>query len=152
MAQFEASVTFSSTVEAVYDFLIRPANALKISPPGAEMNVIDAPEIFVVGSRFEFELGGFGPPQRFVHEITTMDAPKGFTETLVEGPLPVWVHEHIIQASSNGVVELIDRVVFEPPGGFVGFLVTEDRILDSLQSGFAHRHREMERLLEEATQ
>ena len=149
MAEFEMSVEINRPAQIVFDFLVRPANLERISPPGAEMEFIDPPEVFAAGTVFEFHLGGFGPVQRIKHEITELQAPLRYVETLLKGPLQAWVHEHIIEPKSDSEVVVIDRIEFEPPGGFVGFLVNEDKILHSLRKGFAHRHRELKRLLEQ---
>jgi hypothetical protein len=37
------------------------------------------------------------------------------------------------------LVTLINRIEFEPPGGLLGFLVTEDKILETLDDGFDFR-------------
>jgi ligand-binding SRPBCC domain-containing protein len=149
MAKFEVTVSLRTTVEAVFDFLARPANSVKISPPEASLQIIEAPDRFELGSRFEFLLGGFGPPQRILHEISHFEPPRRITETLVRGPLESWVHHHLIEDEGSGKVAVIDRVEFEPPGGFVGMLVTEEMILQSLETGFEHRHREIRKLLEQ---
>jgi ligand-binding SRPBCC domain-containing protein len=96
-----------------------------------------------------FNLGGFGPVQRITHEITEVVHPTRYIERAVKGPLPHWIHEHIVEPQDGATVIVIDRIEFEPPGGFIGFLVNEEKILESLQKGFEHRHRELKRLLEQ---
>jgi len=149
MAQFEVTVSLRSTVEAAFDFLSLPANSVKISPPDANLQIVEAPARFELGSRFEFLLGGFGPPQKILHEISLFEPPRRITETLVRGPLESWVHHHIVEDEGGGRIAVIDRIEFEPPGGLVGMLVTEEMILQSLQTGFEHRHREIRKLLEQ---
>jgi len=149
MANFEASIPVKSPAEKVFEFLLRPANLVAISPPAASMELVKGPDIFELGSRYEFNLGGFGPVQRITHEIIEVVAPQRYVEKAVKGPLPHWIHEHVVETSSNGEVIVFDRIEFEPPGGFIGFLVTEEKILESLEKGFAHRHKELKRLLEQ---
>lgn len=149
MPQFQAQVALTCTPEQVFEFLIRPANALMISPPETALNYVDVPEVLELGSRLEFDLGGFGPPQRITHEVTVFESPRLFTESQVTGPLEKWVHQHIVEVHEQGA-QLTDLIEFEPPGGMIGFLVTADRIHESLQTGFAHRHEEMKKMLEQA--
>lgn len=149
MAEFEASVEINCPAQAAWDFLIRPKNVERLSPPEAEMEFIDPPEVFAPGTQFEFHLGGFGPVQRIKHEITEVDPPRRYVEKLVKGALQSWTHEHIIEPKGDNQCVVTDRIEFEPPGGFVGFLINEDKILHSLKKGFAHRHRELKRLLEQ---
>ena len=49
----------------------------------------------------------------------------------------------------DGGVRMIDRVIFEPPGGMLGFLVKESTILDGLEDGFIHREQELKRIVEQ---
>lgn len=149
MAQFESSVEINRPAQVVFDFLIRPANVERLSPPQANMEFIDPPEVFTAGMQFEFHLGGFGPVQRITHEITEVDPPRRYVETLVKGALQSWTHEHIVEAKGDNLCVVTDRIEFEPPGGFVGFLINEGKILHSLEKGFAHRHRELKRLMEQ---
>jgi ligand-binding SRPBCC domain-containing protein len=151
MAIFEASIPVNVSAETVFDFIIRPTNLVLISPSAAAMELVKAPETFERGSRFEFNLGGFGPVQRITHEIIEFVAPTKYTEKAMKGPLPHWIHEHIIEPQGDANVLVIDRIEFEPPGGFIGFLVNEEKILESLQKGFEHRHRELKRLIEQTS-
>lgn len=151
MATFEASVSIDCPHQDVFDFLIRPANTVRTSPPQISMKMIEAPELLEFGSRIEFEVSGLGPVQRMIHEITAFDGPKSFIETQRKGPLKSFVHEHLIEQDSGGVV-VVDRILFEPPGGLAGFVVTESLIQQSLSGGFEHRHAEMKRILEGAAE
>jgi ligand-binding SRPBCC domain-containing protein len=152
MPQFETSVPIGCTAEAAFEFLIRPTNVALISPSNVSMKIIDAPERFSLGSRFEFHLGGFGPPQHVIYEISHFDPTNAFTETQLKGPLKVWVHEHLVVSDGNAGVLVTDRITFEPPGGMLGFLITEERIFDTLKSGFDHRHGELKRRLEQSAE
>lgn len=127
MANFESSIVVQTSVETVFEFMLRPANLVRISPSQAPMEIIQAPEEFQEGTRFEFTLGGFGPVQRITHEITEIIRPTKYVEKAVKGPIPHWIHQHIFEPQGGSEVLVIDRIEFEPPGGFIGFLVTEDK-------------------------
>lgn len=148
MPQFSSSVLIDCPQEKVFDFLTRTENSLAISPPDMAMRYLDVPETLSLGSKVEFELGGFGVPQRVHHEVSAFDRPRLFTESQVTGPLRQWVHQHILEAQGDKTL-LTDQIEFEPPGGMIGFLITADRIMESLQKGFAHRHAELKRRLEQ---
>ena len=149
MATFEADVILSCSCETAFDFLVQPDNILKTLPPESGVNYINVPQRFELGSLVEFEVTGLGPVQRIVHEIVEFDQPNRFTERQVKGPLKSFEHWHVIEEYDNGEIRVIDRVEFAPPGGLAGFLVTESRILETLQRGFEHRHRELKRILEQ---
>lgn len=149
MASFEAAVSLTSEQDpcAVFDFLLRPVNVVRITSPDMGLSLLDAPEVLEHGSRVEFQVQAYGQVQRFVHEIIELDRPRRFTEQQVTGPMRNWVHEHLVEVDKTGGVAVIDRIVFEPPGGLLGLMVTEKRILSSLKAGFDHRHRELKKLL-----
>jgi hypothetical protein len=46
------------------------------------------------------------------------------------------------------MVELVERVTFEPPEGLAGLLLSRSRIESSLETSFAFRHRRLRELLE----
>ena len=149
MAIFEAEVSLSCTCEAAFEFLVRPDNILKILPPDSGVNYLNVPQRFELGSIVEFELTGIGPVQRVVHEIVEFNQPRSFTERQIKGPLKSFEHWHVVEENENGEIRILDRVEFLPPGGLAGFLVTESRILETLQRGFEYRHRELKRILEQ---
>lgn len=146
MAQFEARVALRCSPEDVFDFLLRPENLAKISHPDMGLAFIDPPEQIETGSRLAFKIQGYGIVQQMEHEIVTVERPTRFVESQVQGPLKKWLHEHIFEQTDPGVTTVIDRIEYLPPGGLVGFVVTESKIRDSLEEGFDHRHMELERI------
>jgi len=143
MAVFETHVTLNTTPEALFDFLARPDHAIDLAPPGTSVKLINAPDVLQPGSRIEFDIHGFGPPHRIIHEITTLDRPHKISAKQVKGPFETFVHDALMASDGNGSVELTDRIEFEPPSGLLGFLLTESRIRQMLQEGYDHRHEEL---------
>lgn len=142
MASYHTETIVAAPPEDVFDFLIRPENVIRVTAPSSGLKPVKAPEILEQGSRIELELNGFGPPQRFLYEVTEFDRPRRFTETLVKGPLSAFRHEHVFEATPEGT-RVLDLVEFKPPGGMLGFLVTEDRIRQGLVSGLRFRYEEL---------
>ena len=151
MPFFETSVTVPCPRERAFDFLARPANVALISPPELGLSFTSAPEIVQLGSRLEFKVQGFGQVQTMAHEITALVPHELITETQVRGLFAKWVHEHAFEADGGGSVRVIDRIDFQPPKGMLGFLVTAAKIMEQLEDGFAHRHRQLQKLLTEST-
>jgi ligand-binding SRPBCC domain-containing protein len=147
MPQFETRITIPKTREEVFDFLIRTKNLLEMIPPDSGMTVISAPEIIEQGSRLEFQANAFGQSLNMVHEVTELVAPSRITEVQLKGLFKKWVHVHLVEEEGPDRVTAIDRIEFEPPGGMLGFIVTPRRIVDQLESLFAHRHLQMRKLL-----
>jgi ligand-binding SRPBCC domain-containing protein len=150
MPVFETSVTLECPRERAFDFLLRPANVARIAPPELGLSFTSAPEIVELGSRIEFKVQGYGQVQTMVHEITGLVHPQQITETQIRGLFAKWVHEHAFETNDRGQVIVIDRIEFKPPGGLLGLLITSNKILEELEDGFAHRHRQLQKLLAEA--
>jgi ligand-binding SRPBCC domain-containing protein len=89
-----------------------------------------------------------GQVRTAVHEVIEFASPERFVERQIEGALKLWVHEHLFEADGE-TTHIIDRITFEPPGGLLGLLATEDRILEQLEKGFFSRNRTIKRLLEQ---
>ena len=145
MAHFQTEITLAASPEEIFDYVIRPENAAKLTAPEAGLKTISAPEILEQGSRIELELTGFGPPQKLIYEVIEFLRPGRFTESLVKGPLSSYRHEHIFETTEKGT-RVVDAVEFAPPGGMLGFLVSEDRIRSGLEQGLRFRHQELERI------
>ena len=128
--------------EVAFEFFRRPHGVLAISDPSVGANLVEAPEVLETGSRMRIELMAFGTVQRVVYEAAVDAASLTVVETLVEGPLKAWRHEHRFEPAAGGCV-VLDTVDFEPPGGLAGFLMTADKIADQLEDGLAYRNERL---------
>ena len=147
MPQFENELWLPCGVDALFDFLLRPANVQRISDPRLGLVFETAPEIVGSGSRIAFKVQAYGVVQKLEHEVVIVERPRLIVEEQVKGPMKAWRHEHHLESKDDGV-RMIDRVIFEPPGGMLGFLVKESTILDSLEDGFIHREQELRRMVQ----
>jgi ligand-binding SRPBCC domain-containing protein len=150
MAVFETSVTIAATQAAVFDFLVRPANLQQIMPAEAGLKLGNMPDRLSLGSQLEFQMTGYGPTQHMLYEIVEFDEPHRFLERQIKGPLKKYEHLHLIEPGDNGSVLVVDKLEFEPPGGLLRFVVTEDRVMTSLSKALEYRQRKMKRILERA--
>jgi ligand-binding SRPBCC domain-containing protein len=148
MAVFEHEHVLSCDVERIFDFLARPANIARLSLPENRLTFVSAPEVIAAGIELEFEVLAFGQRQSLVHEIVVLERPRRILERMVHGPLEDWEHEHVFEQSGAGT-RLIDRITFAPPRGLLGLLLTEQRILGSLEKGFAHQRRLLEQFAQQ---
>ena len=142
MAEFEARVDLAAPREEVFAYLTNPDNVAKLTAPEAGLKLVKSPNPFTAGSFIHLELSGFGPTQAMVYEITDLTAPEGFTEVQAKGPLKSFRQEHVLTEAPGGTT-LVEKVRFEPPGGMLGFLVTEDRVRKGLLAGYRYRHEKL---------
>ncbi len=147
MASFEDRVVVEHPLEDVFDFFSVTRNHEKMSEGQLGLVFTAAPERFEQGSRLEFNIQGLGQVQSAVHEIIEFERPHRYIEQQITGPMRSWRHEHLFVVENDRTV-VIDRVEFEPPGGLLGLLATESRILESLEDGFYSRNLTLKRLLE----
>jgi len=128
-------------------FLGRPVNLPQISNPELELEVLSAPPEVTIGQRIEFRITAYGFKQRATHEYLIV-ADDMIVESQIEGPLRAWRHSQRIEIAGIGHCRLIDEIDFEPPGGMLGFLLTEARILESLEEGMDFRYSVLQELIE----
>ncbi|QDU80826.1 hypothetical protein Pla110_25610 [Polystyrenella longa] len=148
MPVFEKSVTVNTSIENLFNFMIRPANVMEINPPEMKMNLIEVPEVLDANSIMKVDLLGFGIPQRVIYEITEFSTPTSFTMTQKEGPVQKWIQYHQFELINPETTILTERIDFEPPGGMLGFMITADRIKKSLDEGIGHRQSKLQQLFE----
>ncbi len=150
MEVFEVRLTVPCSAETAFDFVARPENIRKISPPDVGLAFTSTPDRYALGSRIEFKVQAFGLVREIVHEVTAFDEPASFVEQQTSGPFQKWIHEHHFEDAGDGRVVIIDRIEFEKPAGVVGLIMTADRIRENLEIGFDFRHEQLERLLSDA--
>jgi len=148
MPEYEHQQRLECSVEALFDFLSRPANQVRLSRPESRLTFLDPPEVISAGDELEFEVRAYGTTQSVVHEIVSVERPRLIVERMLHGPLEELEHEHLFE-SENGTVVLIDRIRFVPPGGMIGLLLTEARLRKSFDESFAYRRRVLEHLVAE---
>jgi ligand-binding SRPBCC domain-containing protein len=146
MARFEYETLLPCAPHAVFDYLLRPANIAKIADPSTGLSIVRGPELVAVGSEIEFQIVVFGKVQSAIHKITEVVRPQRVVEVQIQGPLRSWEQQHLYEERDAGV-RMIDVIDFEPPGGILGFVATEDRIADSLEKAFFARQQQLERLI-----
>ncbi|MEJ7593881.1 MAG: hypothetical protein WKF77_20270 [Planctomycetaceae bacterium] len=121
-------------------FLGCTANLPQISDPDLELEILSAPEIVTLGHRIEFRVTAFGFKQRATHEYVTVDELQIIAHH-VEGPLRAWKHAQQIEIITSSQCRLIDRVEYIPPGGMLSYLLTEAKVMASIQDGMQIRYQ-----------
>lgn len=146
MALFESKIEVNSDPATLFDYIIRPENIVNLAPNPPTINFIDPPEMYSANLQFEFQLLGLGPLSNIRYEITHFEAPSRFIEIQIEGPLKSLTLEHHLEVMDDGKTLLYERIEFEPPGGIIGFMMTEDRIRESFTEGYEYREYMLNRV------
>jgi ligand-binding SRPBCC domain-containing protein len=141
MGFFQTQLELACTPEEAFDYLSTPQTIQTISPDKMGLNYLKTPEVYHHGAIIEFQVISFGQIQTITHEVTKFERPGIFSEKMVKGPVPFWVHTHKFEDLGNGLTLVVDEIEFQPPKGLLGFLINETRILDDLEQGMDERQR-----------
>lgn len=126
--------------EIVFSFHELPDALQRLSPPWQKIKIMQTANIQEVGSQAIIEIKTFGPiVERWVAEHTAYQPPRYFEDVQVAGPFKNWRHRHFIEPHPDGAI-LRDEIDFEPPFGWIGRLVFEVAMGDSLKRVFEYRH------------
>ncbi len=74
------------------------------------------------GERVTWRARHFGVRQTLTSEITAMDSPRYFQDTMVRGAFQSMQHDHYFRALENGSTEMRDVFCFSAPLGVMGRL------------------------------
>jgi ligand-binding SRPBCC domain-containing protein len=146
MPLFESVQSFPKAATEVFEFLRQTANLIRVSPPELHMTLAEGPALIELGSRLVIQARRWGIPQRMVSKITAYQANVSFEDTQLEGPFKRWVHSHVLEMVIGGT-RVVDRIVYDPPGGLLGLVMTAGAIERELRWVFDHRRKALAELL-----
>jgi ligand-binding SRPBCC domain-containing protein len=146
MPLFENRTVLKASPEQVFEYILRPSNLQSIAPPESQFVYVQPPQLIELGSRLICKVQAYGMVQQLTYEIVELVSPHRYREKMVEGPLRLWLHDYIVEPSESGQVTLVNRIEFEPPGGLLGLMVNESRILDALEDGFDYRSKALQKV------
>jgi len=147
---FEAAVEFACPPATLFDFLTRPVNLVRISPPELHARLVAAPERISVGSRITIEARKLGMRHRLTTVIVALEPDRLVVDEQVEGPFRKYRHERRLKEIAGGVM-LSERIDYEPPGGMIGLLLTRARVEEYIVEMHDYGRRAMQTLLNPAT-
>jgi ligand-binding SRPBCC domain-containing protein len=147
MPRFVASVVLSESVAPVFDFLRRPANLLRVTPPDLHLQLDDAPEELQLGSRLTLRTRRWGMKQRSVTEVVVFEPNVLFVEEQKEGAFRSWLYTHRFEATADGGTQVLDEIDYELPGGMLGLLLTPALVERELTTFFRYRNDNLAEIL-----
>lgn len=146
MPTFSAALDLPCPPADLFDFLIQPANVLKLSPPEFNGRLLEAPQRVQLGDRLRVETRYLGMRQLLVIQIIALEPERLLTDEQIEGPFRRYRHERVLQEIEGGV-RLTENIEYEPPGGLLGLMVTPRRLQQYLAEAFDFRARTLRELL-----
>ena len=141
--QFQREQLVNTSINKLWDFISSPQNLKKITPEymGFDILTPDLPNEIYEGMIIAYRVRPLlGIPTTWVTEITHVVDKQYFVDEQRIGPYALWHHQHIIEASENGVL-MRDIVSYQPPLGLLGNLANSILIKNKLNEIFEHRQK-----------
>ncbi len=142
-----SSTTLPCSLSRARDFLGKTAHLPETSDPDLELEVLNAPEDIIVDSVIEFRISAYGFKQTMKHRYVDVSDVLIVAEQ-IDGPTRSWIHRQKLADNGDGTCTLTDEIDFEPPGGMLGFVMTAEKVLESIQGGMEHRYETLRERLQ----
>lgn len=146
MANLEETCHVAIPPEHAFEFFLRPQLVVEISDPAVGLRLLDAPEILSHGDTYSVEFIAFGTVRTVTYQAAIDADGLTMVETMVEGDLSEWAHRKTFVIRDGSTI-VTDAIEFEPPSGLAGFLMTADKIADSVADGLAYRNARLPKAL-----
>ncbi len=146
MPQHITTLEVPHPVDAVFDFLARPANLVQLAPPEMRLQLVEGPPRVHVGARVHWKARRMGVTQSLHNEVTAFEEAALIEEQQRQGPFKRWLFVQRFTASASGT-QLVQELTYEPPGGLLGLLVSAAAIRRDLETLFAYRSQQLRDLL-----
>ena len=126
-------------LDIVFEFFSKPENLEMITPKSLSFNILTPTPIKMAkGSLIDYTIHLFGIPIHWRTLISDYEPPFRFVDQQIKGPYTFWHHTHTFQAIGEGV-EIIDKVKYSLPLGWLGTLVHSIWVRKDLEKIFDHR-------------
>ncbi|NIM52213.1 MAG: CDP-paratose 2-epimerase [Gemmatimonadales bacterium] len=137
-----------SPLADVFAFFKDPYNLQAITPRWLRFEVRGATDGTVrAGTRIEYSLRWLGLPMHWESVIAEYEDNVLFTDEMIRGPYRRWRHTHLFRPAPGGV-EMIDRVRYELPLGFLGSIAHALVVRRQLDRIFDYRSRRVAQLFD----
>jgi ligand-binding SRPBCC domain-containing protein len=118
---FQKRSEMKTTLEQMTAFHQDPKALQTLTPPPIFMQMHHDTRTSITSGELEFTLWFVIFPIRWIAQHQPGPTPTSFVDVQIKGPLAYWRHEHIFEATAQGVA-LIDRVTLAHRPGLQGVL------------------------------
>lgn len=134
------------TLAEAWEFLSRPDNLKKITPPSMGFDITSGyhpGDKMYAGMIITYKVKPFpGIATTWVTEITHVNAPYFFVDEQRFGPYTLWHHKHMLKEVEGGV-EMTDIIHYKIPLGILGDLMNTIMIKSRLTDIFMFRFHQL---------
>lgn len=142
----ETETILDMPLDEVFPFFADAHNLNRVTPPWLDFEIISDRDMGMnVGTQVQYRLKLHGIPVRWRSEITEWDPPNKFTDTQIQGPYRLWVHEHIFRPDADKTI-MRDRVTYSVPGWIFAPLIHSVFVKRDLDRIFSYREKIFKRI------
>lgn len=135
----ESELWVPEAPETVFPFFADARNLEQLTPPWLRFGIESPmPVAMKKGALLDYRLRIRGFPVRWRTLIDVWQPPFRFVDVQLRGPYHLWHHTHTFEAADGGTL-VRDRVVYEPPGGWLEPLVHKFLVQRDVASIFRYR-------------
>lgn len=119
--QIERTQIVHAPLVETWDFFSNPRNLERITPRALDFKILtNLPAKMHAGLMIEYRVRPlFGIPMTWLTEITHVEEGRFFVDEQRVGPYRIWHHEHHFRELEAGRVEMLDRVTYQLPFGWL---------------------------------
>jgi hypothetical protein len=138
MPSFTHTDDLTVAPEELFALFLRPALAVGLAPAAFPLELLDGPEVLSPGATFTLRARRYGLSQKLVIRAEVIEPPDRLVFVQVRGPFRAHTLTQRFEPLTVGC-RLIEEIVFEPPGGVLGQLLTSARILADFEQLYRAR-------------
>ncbi len=137
-----------TTLAAAWKFFSNPHNLARITPPSLDFRTLsEVPDEIYSGLMIRYRVRPiFSIPMEWLTEITHVVPRQMFVDEQRSGPYRIWHHEHHFRDLGDGRVEMLDRVTYQLPLGWLGNLAHPILVAPQIRKIFDHRIKAVDEL------
>ncbi len=138
---FESYQYIPVPVENVFPFFAEAKNLEEITPPLLQFKIEKvSDESLREGSLIDYKLKIHYLPVKWKTLIKEWSPPYKFVDFQLKGPYRLWHHTHEFQSLGPGTL-MIDRVRYQLPFGYLGWLVASQFVKSDVEKIFNYRRK-----------
>ena len=139
--KLEFKQIINKDIDTVFPFFSKPENLSTITPEKLDFTILTPnPIVMKEGQLIDYTIRILGKKIRWRTIITEFSPPEMFVDQQLKGPYSMWHHTHIFNKIDGGV-EIIDRISYAVPFGFIGQIVNYFFIKNDLKKIFRYRYK-----------
>ena len=130
----------------VFAFFADARNLERLTPAFLNFRILSSLPIEMrSGALIDYQIRLGGIPMRWKTRIESFEAPVRFVDAQLSGPYRCWHHVHEFRVSPGGT-QVIDRVTYSLPFGFLGALAHRLLVRRTLVRIFEYRQQRLTEL------